>query len=134
MCLNESRHRGGCSLESDGRSNAAHFYYSPSHTNIYVEPNAGVPLKVRIMVVLFTVFSPLIIVRAPVPPTCLHEKIGVTGHSFGNATFIFGFVVMPPPFAIAVNVNLWADPRAAVTAALSPQPVLNVKFALVKGV
>src|ERR1700675_3518150 len=85
------------------------------------------------MVVWFAVFSPLIIVRAPVPPTCLQEKIGVTGHAFGNVTSILGFAVMPPPFAIAVNVNLWADPRAAETTALSPQLALKVKFAFAKG-
>lgn len=82
------------------------------------------------MVVLFAVFSPLIVVRAPVPPTCLQEKIGVTGQAFGKVISILGFAEMPAPLAVAVKVNLCADPREADTAADLPHPALRITFAL----
>ena len=83
-------------------------------------------LKVKVMLPVEAVFSPVTLATAPVPPAILQTKIGVSGHVFVKFTAIVGFAAAVP-LAVTVAVNRWLVPLAVTVAAL-PHPLESVIF------
>ena len=100
--------------------------YSPWQLKIYVDPLAGVALNVSVMLPVVAVFSPVTLATAPVPPTILQMKMGVSGHVFVKLVAIVGFAATVP-LAVTVAVNRWLVPLA-VTVAELPHPLDSVMF------
>ena len=93
---------------------------------MYVELLAGVALYVSVMLPVVAVFSPVTFATAPVPPTILQIKIGVSGQVFGKFMATVGFAAVVP-LAVTVAVNRCAVPLA-VTLAADPHPLESVMF------
>jgi hypothetical protein len=100
--------------------------YSPWQLKMYVDPLAGVALNVNVMLPVLAVFSPVTLATAPVPPTILQMKIGVSGQVFVKLIAIVGFAAAVP-LAVTVVVNRWLVPLA-VTVAELPHPLDSVMF------
>ena len=93
---------------------------------MYVEPLAGVALNVSVILPVVALFSPVTLETAPVPPTILQTKMGVSGHVFVKLIAIVGFAAAVP-LAVTVAVKRWLVPLAATVAEL-PQPLDSVMF------
>jgi hypothetical protein len=78
------------------------------------------------MVPVVAVFSPVTLATAPVPPTILQMKIGVSGQVFVKLTATVGFAAVVP-LAVTVAVKRWLVPLAVTDAEL-PHPLESVMF------
>ena len=78
------------------------------------------------MLPVVAVFSPVTFATAPVPPTILQMKIGVSGQVFVKLIAIVGFAAVVP-LAVTLAVNRWLVPLAVTDAAL-PHPLESVMF------
>lgn len=82
--------------------------------------------NVRVMLPVLAVFSPVTLATAPVPPTILQTKMGVSGHVFVKLIATVGFAAVVP-LAVTVAVNRWLVPPAVTDAEL-PHPLDSVMF------
>src|SRR3984957_18717204 len=78
------------------------------------------------MLPVVAVFSPVTLATAPVPPTILQMKIGVSGQVLVKLTAIVGFAAVVP-LAVTVAVKRWLVPLAVTDAEL-PHPLESVMF------
>jgi hypothetical protein len=126
ICLELSECPGHVGAQHAAPAVSTRGAYSPWQLKMYVDPLAGVALNVSVMLPVVAVFSPVMLATAPVPPTILQMKMGVSGQVFVKLVAIVGFAATVP-LAVTVAVNRWLVPLA-VTVAELPHPLESVMF------